>query len=458
MTSQQMFRLNEEDRYVEFVADIAVISYQIVHDDSEAIGPGVLMHDGERWIPLRDHPDAPWLDGLAERAVAAVQRRDLEACETLVERILRFGGHRERESVFVAHLLKGHLLFLSEQLVNAIACWQLAARCPSRIQATAYSNLGTAWAMARQPISAIECLDRAIAAGSGFLVPQLSRRNLAETLVNEQAPDLPGLPTWKAIRAEADERIKKVKRSEIERLLDSEKAFPTYHVMHVFEPGTYCPAISCQLTAGHSEERGARALLDAAYSAFEKEQYGLVITLAERAASMCALTKPAAMTILSVAKAKVRELEQLREATRFAETSTAFFESLQHIHVDLDAPREALALLTANGIETDKYTRKYHDAIAESLWQSASTCGTDAKRTWLLTVAGKCGCDPLAEACALAARIRRAKPFLTSFWNACANLDAASAAVALEKAESHVGKRLDVPRAVLDEITSIRCR
>ena len=238
MIDSARFRITDEDGYVELAADVAGISYLIAHDEEELIAPEMLIEHHGDWMPLRDYPNPQWLDVLVQRAVVAFRNSDLELGETLVERILRFGGHRERESTFVAKLFKGHLHFLSEQFAEAIECWQVAARSPSRVRGVAYSNLGTAWALARQPISAIDCLDTAIAIGPNFLVPQLSRRNLAKTLIQEDAPNLPGLPTWTAIHAESVERIRNLKRTDIDGVLDPQAGFPTYHVMHVFEPDT----------------------------------------------------------------------------------------------------------------------------------------------------------------------------------------------------------------------------
>ena len=217
-------------------ADIDVLSHQIVWDDHEIVTPDVLLQRGSSWVPLREHPVAPWLDSLAGRAIEAVQAHDIEVCETISDRLLRFGNDRDSEAVWIAKLLLGHIRFVSGELPEAIAYWESAAKSRSRVQAVAYSNLGVAWALSRQPLPAIQCLDMAIASSRNFLLAHISRRNLAETLVREEAPSLPGRPTWIAIQKDASEHVNAINSADTCRLLRPDFSFPTYHVMHVFMP------------------------------------------------------------------------------------------------------------------------------------------------------------------------------------------------------------------------------
>src|SRR4051794_27667447 len=58
--------------------------------DGDRIGPDVDIWIGGEWIDLRDHPDKPWCDRMAEYAVAAVPRCDPATAEEFARKVLRY--------------------------------------------------------------------------------------------------------------------------------------------------------------------------------------------------------------------------------------------------------------------------------------------------------------------------------------------------------------------------------
>ena len=308
---------------------------------------------------------------------------------------------------------------------------------------------------ARQPVSAIECFDMAIAADPALFVAHLSRRNLAMTMVNEKAPELPGRPAWGEIAAEASREVRRTKKSSIRRLLRLKDPFSTYHVMHVFEPGPYCPAISCTLAPYDVRETAARSMLAAGHAAFQEAKYEMALDLARRAGAASPRVKPPAETLAAAAEAKVVELKCDRDARRYAQALGGFFDSLRLVDVDPDAPREHLGLLEAHETNLAEHLRLYHERVAEGFSRRYRESSDEDERTWLLALVGQFSRAPMSTAYGKAANVRLARPFLNAFWAACTDRDTQAAALALEQAEASVGTSFDELRRVLRALDSM---
>lgn len=145
MARRLRLRITDGSKRVELSADIDSLTHQIVNVSDETLSPNVLIEAGRRWLPLKDYPDAPWLDQLASRAAKAIQAGDVEACDVAASRVLRFAGKRQSEAVSVAHLLVGHLRFVDGRLQEAVSAWQQATRSKTAVRAVAYENMGVAW-------------------------------------------------------------------------------------------------------------------------------------------------------------------------------------------------------------------------------------------------------------------------------------------------------------------------
>ena len=452
MARRLRLRITDGSKRVELSADIDSLTHQIVNVSDETLSPNVLIEAGRRWLPLKDYPDAPWLDQLASRAAKAIQAGDVEACDVAASRVLRFAGKRQSEAVSVAHLLVGHLRFVDGRLQEAVSAWQQATRSKTAVRAVAYENMGVAWALSRQPIAAIESLDMAIATDPHLFVAKLSRQNLLRTLLKEGAADLPGRPSWAELYVEAAQQVMSASKAEIDRALSADGRFPTYHVMYIFEPGPYLPAISCQMPCREVTEPAARLLLSKAHAAFLEENYALARRLAGRAAEMSTAAKPAAHTLLAAAEAKIQELQCLRDAHRFVDAATAFFESLRKVDSDPSLPEEFLALLEAVEPNTGDYERLYRDTVAASIYDRLQACKDDNERTWLLTLFSQYADGPVASAHRKAASHRRVRSFKREFWNACADQNIDVATGALKNAESRAGMEFADLRQALENL------
>ena len=266
---------------------------------------------------------------------------------------------------------------------------------------------------------------------------------------------MPGQKSWTKVFKEAADRVRRTRKADICEITSPDGPFPTYHVMHIFGPGPYCPAISSQLTCQDVETPGARSILDAASKAFCEAKYELALQLSRRAGEMSSVVKPAADALSAVAEAKVKEARCLKDASRFVEASTRFFDSLFAIEADRDAPREFLLLLEAHQTDVDHHERLYRERMTDLICRQLRVCSTGAERAWLLKLASLFGEEKLSNAHARASAMHRARPFLNDFWMGCDQRDVTTAATALDEAEKHVGTKLVELHRVLDSLRAI---
>jgi tetratricopeptide (TPR) repeat protein len=411
--------------------------HELVHGNR--LDPETQIEFEADWIRLLDHPKPKWLDLMAAKAVTSAEQSDPIGIMQWTGKILRYSagspGEDVHESVRVAKFLLGHVNLCAGQHREAVRLLEPAASRQSRFSPTAHNNLGVAWAHLRHPEAALRTLETALTQDPTFLPARISLRNLALTLIEEQAPTLPGRLSWMEIARQEETRLRQAPLAQVHALLNPRRPFPNYTLWHVFEVGRYLPGIGSELAANPLGQRSAALILQEANQALSDADYERARTLASVAPQFDPGIQPTANSLAAAAAAKHEETRLLNSAQRLIQRLGTFVRVLRGITLDNLEGARVSQILVPSLVPQESLDRLYHERIEELVLESLETEPTDDDRdSRLYTMAHQLGQSESAEAYRTAAVHSLAHRVRSVFWKAVVNGDLDAARVALNRA------------------------
>lgn len=429
-------QIDSRGRRLEFTVEETTLIRDIVHDDS--LSPQTEIRLDDRWVPLGRVPNPPWRDEMARQLVAAVEQSSPQKIDKYADKIFRFGVKDNCEVVRLAQFVRGHMSLCAGKYHDAVMYLEPAAHTRSSFSPAAHLNLGTAWALLRNPMAALEQYQLALAEDPAFVPAAISLRNLARILVQEHAPEVPGQAPWADLARQASERLRQTPASQVRALLQSRRRFPAYPCWHLLEPGPYFPALSSQMSAKPHGRRAAARLLTKAHQAQRDGDWERARLLATSAGRYDPALKPAADALAATSAGMLEEARLLAEAERLVAWLDDFLRDLNDLSLEsLDAARESLVLLSSV-LKNQDFEPIYRRRIEQIVSDALARAGKD-DRSRLLVIAHQYAVSASAAAYERAADYCLAHKAVTMFWQAVNRNDLSTARAALERAGKILG-------------------
>jgi hypothetical protein len=454
LDSSNTFRLKHVDgrgRVSELAMNEMALVQEIIGGDS--IGPEALVCLEDRWVPLTDFPNPPWLDPLAQQAIQAAESCDSGRAERVADKILHYGMNSDAEAVRIALFLKSHFLMCIGKYRPATELLERAAHPQSSFSPAAHHNRGVAWVHLQHPDAALKEFEWALAEDETFLVASLCLRNLVGALEGEKAPPMPGESSWGEIRRREERRLRQAPEAQLRALLNPRARFPGHPFWHVVGPGPYFPAVSARLPRSPEGQRAALRLLTEANKALADARYHPAHALARAAPAFNPSVRPLADRLAAVAAAKIQEGRLLRTAERTIARLMAFLGDLQNLSLaNLDAARESLTL-AAPLLKDADLQGLYHERVEQVITEALSRA-QGGRRSRLLTVAQSYARLESSDAYQGAAAFCLAGQALQLFWTAVEGGDVEGAVGALNAAAQFLedNASLKEERAILEKL------